>query len=86
MAKTQVQKPVSTLNGLRAAVFGATFGLSVAFIVGGFLIGNAIAFELPYAVAAVALAVYLVRDFFGIGPVDALFSSDDVIRAKRAAR
>jgi hypothetical protein len=26
------------------------------------------------------------RDLFGVGPVDALFASDAVIRAKRAAR
>ncbi|EGC9888841.1 hypothetical protein GYC09_004605 [Salmonella enterica] len=86
MAKIQTRKPVSTLNGLRASVFGATFVLSAALIVGGFLLGNAVAFELPYVVAAGALAVYLVRDLFGIGVMDALFSSDDVIRTKRAAR
>jgi len=32
------------------------------------------------------LAGYITRDLFGVGPTDALFASDAVIRAKRAAR
>jgi hypothetical protein len=32
------------------------------------------------------LAGYITRDLFGVGPTDAPFASDAVIRAKRAAR
>ncbi|HFG5160064.1 TPA: hypothetical protein ACGH8X_003723 [Salmonella enterica subsp. enterica serovar Enteritidis] len=82
---TTKRKPVSTLNGLRSAVFGATVVLSFAFLVCSYLFANVVAFELPYFIAAGVLAVYLVRFWFGVSVVDALFSSDDIIRAKRAA-
>lgn len=80
------RKRRSALNSLRAAVFGATFLLWCGFVVGGSLIGNAVAFGIPYLVAAIALSYYIIRDVFGIGPVDAVFASDDIIRSKRAAR
>jgi hypothetical protein len=86
MALDDTRKPVSTLNGLRAAAFFSTFALTVGLVGGGALLGNAVAFSFPYRIASMVLAGYITRDLFGVGSTDALFASDAVIRAKRAAR
>jgi len=88
MAKSQIdatvpRKSLSTLNGLRAAVFFSAVILFIALTVGGYLLGNAVAFDFPYLIAAMVLASYLVRSFFRISPRDALFATDDEIRAAR---
>jgi hypothetical protein len=85
MALDDTRKPVSALNGPRAAAFFSTFALTVGLVAGGALLGNAVAFSFPYPIAAMVLAGYITRDLFGV-PTDTLFASDAVIRAKRAAR
>src|SRR5690606_22095425 len=72
MAKSQIEasaprKPLSTLNGLRAVVFGSSLLGFLVLTFGGGLIGNAVAFSIPYMLAAMVLSNYLVRDLFGIG-------------------
>ena len=86
MALDDTRKPVSTLNGPRAAAFFSTSAPTVGLVVVGALLGNAVAFSFPYPIAAMVLAGYITRDLFGVGPTDTLFASDAVIRAKRAAR
>jgi hypothetical protein len=86
MAGNNIRKPVSTLNGLRAGAFFSGFALTMTFIIGGSLLGTAVAHSPPYVIAALVLAYYITRDLFGFSPSAALFASDAEINAQRAAR
>lgn len=77
------RKRLSVLNGLRAAAFFSTLLLFFLLVIGGYLLGNAVAMSIPYLIAAAALSSYLAKDFWGISPRDALFASDSEIRDKR---
>ena len=72
MALDDTRKPVSTLNGPRAAAFFSTFALTAGLVVVGALLGNAVAFSFPYLIASMVLAGYITRDLFGVGPTDGL--------------
>jgi hypothetical protein len=79
-------KRAISLSGVRVMAFLSTFVLFMTFMGGGLLLGNKAAVSIPYLIAAIALAGYISRDFFGVGPVDAMFATETEILAKRAAR
>jgi len=85
MALDDTRKPVSTLNGPRAAAFFSTFALTVGLVVVGALLGNAVAFSFPFSDR-----LYGARGLHHARSVRRRpyrwFASNAVIRAKRAAR